>query len=261
MGDKRNRLFLVLCAFFVTNALLAEFIGVKVFSLERSLGLQAAEWQLFGANALSFNLTTGVLVWPFVFIATDIINEYFGRRGVQKISWIAVACIAYGFFFAALATYVPPAPFWREQYATGTQALDINYAYKLLFRQGMGIIVGSLVAFLVGQLVDVWVFHRIRRITGHRYIGLRATGSTLVSQLIDSFLVLYIAFYLFAPAEYQWSWRQILSVATLNYLYKFVIAILLTPLIYLSHRLINRYLGKSLAEATIAEAARTSSAN
>ncbi len=64
-----------------------------------------------------------------------------------------------------------------------------------IFRQGLWIIIGSMVAFLIGQVLDVLVFHRIKKITGEKRIWLRATGSTLVSQLVDSFVVLFIAFY------------------------------------------------------------------
>ncbi len=104
----------------------------------------------------------------------------------------------------------------------------------------MGIIAGSITAFLIGQVLDATVFQAIRRLTGGRYVWLRATGSTLVSQLVDSFVVLYVAFYLFG----NWSFEQVLSVANTNYWYKFAAAILLTPVIYLAHFLIDRYLGQ-----------------
>lgn len=115
---------------------------------------------------------------------------------------------------------------------------------KKVFSQGLNIIVASLIAFLISQFVDVFVFHRLRRITGKNRIWLRATGSTLVSQLIDSFIVLIIAFYILGP----WSMKQVLAVGVTNYIYKFVVALGLTPLLYLAHNLIDRYLGKETAE-------------
>ena len=123
----------------------------------------------------------------------------------------------------------------------------------------MGIIVGSLFAFLLGQLLDVFVFQKLRRITGSNRIWLRATGSTLVSQLIDSYLVLFIAFYLLAPSNARWAISQVISVGIVNYSYKFIVAIAITPLLYIAHYIIDRYLGKTLAEEMTNEASSDTS--
>lgn len=245
MLEKKQKLFLALAAIFLTNALLAEIIGVKIFSAESTLGLTPAQIPLFGAHTLSFNLTAGVVLWPVVFITTDVINEYFGKKGVQRISYLTVVCIIYAFLAIYIATWLAPAEFWLGIYSKDEngQPLDIDYAYNAIFQQGMGIIIGSLVAFLIGQLLDVVIFHKLRKLTGRKMIWLRATGSTLISQLVDSFVVLFIAFNLFAPDGKAWNTAQLLSVGTINYIYKFIIAILLTPLIYLAHHLIDRYLG------------------
>ena len=116
---------------------------------------------------------------------------------------------------------------------------DINFAFSTVFRQGLGIIIGSITAFLVGQILDAHTFHWIKSMTGSRHIWLRATGSTLISQLVDSFVVLVIAFYVFG----NWSFRQVIAVAIINYIYKFSMAILLTPILYVAHNIIDRYLG------------------
>ncbi len=121
---------------------------------------------------------------------------------------------------------------------------DYDYAFGLVFGQGLWIIVGSLVAFLVGQILDVLVFHRIKQATGEGKVWLRATGSTLVSQFVDSFVVLIIAFYIGA----DWSLSLVLAIGMMNYAYKFVMAIILTPVIYLAHYIIDRYLGQEKAE-------------
>ncbi len=84
---KPTRLFIILGGFFIANALIAEIIGVKIFSLEKTLGFAPLHIHLFG-NDLSVNLTAGVLLWPVVFIMTDIINEYYGMRGVKFLSWL-----------------------------------------------------------------------------------------------------------------------------------------------------------------------------
>ena len=250
--SKKTNLFIILAGIFLTNAILAEIIGVKIFSGEGTIGVAPANWTFFGDYILDFNLTAGAVIWPVVFITTDIINEYFGKKGVRQISFITVALIAYAFIVISLVTKLPPATFWLEVNAednTGNP-FNIDYAFNTIFRQGLGIIIGSLIAFLIGQLLDVHIFQKLRRITGSKMIWLRATGSTLVSQFIDSFVVLGIAFYVFG----NWSIEQIIAVGIINYLYKFSVAIALTPLLYLGHGLIDRYLGKSFAERLTAEA-------
>src|SRR4028119_2182845 len=94
--DKPTRLFIILGGFFIANALIAEIIGVKLFSLEKSLGLTPANLHLFG-NSFSFNLTAGVLLWPVVFIMTDIMNEYYGPKGVRFLSFLAAGLILFAF--------------------------------------------------------------------------------------------------------------------------------------------------------------------
>lgn len=249
--DKKTVLYLVLSCFFITNALIAEFGGVKIFSFEKLLGIAPLQLNLFGIIT-DLNLSVGVLIWPIVFIFSDIINEYFGKNGVRRISFITAGMIAYAFLVILLWTGMPPADFWLKLNAVDSQGrpFDINFAYNSIFRTGMGIIVGSLAAFLVSQLVDAYVFHYFRKLTGHRFLWLRATGSTVVSQLIDSFVILFIAFYFLG----NWSLGQVFRVGLTQYLYKILLAIALTPLIYLAHVIIDSYLGKVSSEKFIEEA-------
>lgn len=252
LKDKKNSLFIFLSGIFITNALIAELIGGKIFSAEKSLGFEPMNIPLFGDFMIQFNLTAGVVLWPVVFITTDIINEYFGKKGVRRITYITVGLIAYAFIVIYLAMKLVPADFWLSVNATTEQGetFDINYAFQKVLSQGLNIIFASLVAFVIGQLVDVSVFHRLRRITGPKKIWLRATGSTLISQLIDSFVVLIVAFYFLGP----WSLTQVMAVGITNYIYKFLIAILLTPILYVAHYFIDQYLGKETAEAMMEEA-------
>jgi uncharacterized integral membrane protein (TIGR00697 family) len=247
---KGSKLFLILGGFFIANALIAELMGVKLFSLERTLGIMPLQLNIFGNN-FSFNLTAGVLLWPVVFIMTDIMNEYFGKRGIQFLSYLTVALLAYAFLMFYVGIQLKPAGFWVES-KKSVGIANMNVAYESIFGQGLGIIIGSLIAFLVGQIIDVMIFHRIKKITGERYIWLRSTGSTVVSQLIDSFVVLFIAFYLFPrwanyPAESQWSFSLVMSICLGNYLYKFLVAVILTPLLYFVHHAVEKYLGTALA--------------
>jgi len=241
LKDKPTKLFIGIAAFFVANALIAESIGTKIFSLEKLFGLPPANFTLFGESGLGFNLTCGVLLWPLEFVMTDIVNEYYGPKAVRRISYTAVALIAYAFLMYFVAIGVPPADFWRPMnVANGIP--DMQNAFSGIFGQGMRIIVGSLVAFLVSQIVDVTIFHKIKKITGEKHIWLRATGSTLVSQLVDSYIVLFIAFW------GVFSWQQILAFGIMNYLYKFTMAIVLTPLIIFVEKRIEKYVGHETAK-------------
>jgi uncharacterized integral membrane protein (TIGR00697 family) len=242
LKDKPTKLFLSITAFFVANALIAECIGTKIFSLEKIFGVAPANLTFFGQSGLSYNLTCGVLLWPLEFIITDIVNEYYGPKAVRRISYTAIALIAYAFLMFYTSIHLPPADFWIPSKQTDG-INNMQTAFNGIFGQGMWIIFGSLVAFLVSQIVDVTVFHRIKKVTGEKKVWLRATGSTLVSQLIDSFVVLAIAFHWGS----NWTWPLVIAVCILNYTYKCAVAVLLTPVIYLAEGWIEKYVGTQTA--------------
>lgn len=248
--NKATRLFIVLGGFFVANTLIAEVIGVKIFSLEETLGFKPLNISLLGEK-LSLNLTAGVLLWPVVFLMTDIINEYYGMKGVKFLSYLAAALITYAFVVFYGAMQLTPANFFVVS-KQGSGVPNMQLAYEGVLGQGSKIIIGSIVAFIIGQLVDVFTFHKIKQVTGEKKIWLRATGSTLVSQFIDSYVVLFIAFYVGTrvgakPGDFVWSFKLFLAVGTLNYIYKALVAIILTPIIYLLHNVIESYLGHEKA--------------
>jgi uncharacterized integral membrane protein (TIGR00697 family) len=226
--------FATLGAFFLTNALVAEMIGAKL------IFVGDPTWKLgpFGPFAMS----VGVIPWPIVFVTTDLVNEYFGRRGVRRLTLLTAGMIAYAFIVLLLSMKVPATPF---------SGVD-DTSFNRVFGQSRWIIVGSLTAFMISQLVDVLVFHALRRRTGKRMIWLRSTGSTVVSQMIDSIVVLYIGL----AIPLHWKAAQFASVAIPNYLVKLVLAVAMTPLIYLGHWLVEKFLGHTVAEALAEEAAR-----
>ena len=250
--QKKTFLFIVLTCIVLTNAILAEMLGVKIFSLEALLGLKPANLHLFTDTPLSFNLTAGVIIWPVVFITSDLINEYFGKTGVKRISWLTVIFILFAFLIISVVTALPPAQFWLDLNAKDAAGnpFNIDFAYSSIFRQGLGIIIGSVSAFLLSQFLDATIFQWFRETTGDKMIWLRATGSTIVSQLIDSFVVLFIAFYVFG----NWNLNLVISVMIMNYIYKFIVAVVLTPLLYVAHYFIDLYLGKEAAHILEAEA-------
>lgn len=217
---------MVLAGIFITNAIVAELIGGKLIQLG------------------PFTMSIGIIPWPVVFLFTDIINEYFGKEGVRKLTFLTTGLIIYTFLllFAGMAVQASPiSPVSSAQFSA-------------VFGQSMWIIVASVVAFMLSQLIDVVTFWLIRQYTGRRLIWLRATGSTAISQLIDTFVITGIAFYL--PGKLTLS--EFVNTAATGYTAKLLIAVLITPLIYLGHYLVERYLGKAEAEAIVNETANSS---
>jgi queuosine precursor transporter len=235
--SRKNMLFMVLGMVFLTNAIVAEFIGAKIFSLEKSFNLPPFQIQLFG-GVFNFDMTAGVILWPIVFVLTDIINEYFGKKGVQRLSWIAAILLVYSFIAVRVAMWLEGADFWIGS-GKSSGLTDMSQAFNAVFGQGLMIILGSLVAFLIGQLVDAYIFKKLKDRTGDKFIWLRATGSTAISQFIDSYVVLVIAFYLGGNYDLLW----VIQVGTLNYMYKLGMAVVLLPVLYGVHVQIDRYLG------------------
>ena len=248
--NKPTRLFLILGGFFIANALIAEIIGVKIFSLEKTMGFLPLDIKVFG-EALSINLSAGVLIWPVVFIMTDIINEYYGQKGVKFLSYLTACLIGFAFLVFFGAMRLAPADFFITS-KTGSGVPNMESAYESVLGQGGNIIIGSLAAFILSQVIDVVAFHKIKAYTGEKWIWLRATGSTIISQFIDSFVVLFIAFYIGSRVgakgnDFIWSFKLVMAVCTVNYLYKFTVALIMTPVIYLVHGIIEKYLGHEVA--------------
>jgi uncharacterized integral membrane protein (TIGR00697 family) len=216
--SKKGTVYIVLAGLFITNAVTAELIGSKIVQ--------------FGP----FIMSIGIIPWPIVFITTDIINEFYGRSGVRKLSIITAALIAYAFVILFFAIRVPSAAYPAISTVSDNQ-------FTAVFGQGMLIILGSLVAFLVSQFVDVFIFWALRDKTGGKMMWLRSTGSTVISQLVDTFIVGAIAFWL--PGK--WTTEIYLKASLTGYTFKLAIAIVLTPLIYLAHAWIDKYLGDEAA--------------
>jgi uncharacterized integral membrane protein (TIGR00697 family) len=204
---KKEIVFIILAGIFITNAVVAELIGGKLIQIG------------------PFVMSIGILPWPIVFLTTDLINEYFGEKGVKKLSFITACLIAYAFMAITIPAAKGISPVNDEQ-------------FHAVFGQSMWIIVGSIIAFMISQLIDVSVFWFFKNRTGNKKIWLRATGSTIISQLFDSFIVLGIAFWLPGKIDFD----TFLSSALIGYTFKLAIAILLTPLIYAGHHLIKKYL-------------------
>ena len=210
-NKRKDLVFIILAGFFVTNAIVAELIGGKLV-------------QFFGL----FTQSLGIILWPVVFILTDLINEHYGKQGVRKLTFITIGLIIYTFVLISIGLKIP---------AVGFSPVS-DEVFNTVFGQSQWIIIGSIIAFLLSQLVDVYIFWVFRNRTGGKLIWLRATGSTVVSQLIDTFVVQYIAFVL--PGK--WQFNEFVKNAAWGYSFKLLIAVCLIPLIYAGHFAIKRFL-------------------
>jgi len=187
-------------------------------------------------------MTVGVIAFPITFIVTDVMNEYFGKRGIQFVTLVGMAMIIFEFVILQIAMAVPVDPISPVS----------QEAFTAVFGASSRIIFGSLIAYLVGQFVDITLFHWFRNLTKGKHLWLRATGSTFGSQFLDTFIVLIIAF------AGVLSFQAIVAITMFNYAYKFIIAILITPVIYAAHWGMDRYLGHEVAEKLIHDSAEES---
>ena len=208
---RRETAFLVLSAIFLTHALLGELIGGKLIELG------------------GWTMSIGVLPWPIVFVVTDLINEHYGPRAVRRLTLISVGLITYTFLLLFLCINV--------RAASISPVSDV--AFRSVFGQSLWIIIGSIIAFTISQIVDAAVFVFVRARTRERYLWARSVGATIISQIVDTYVINAIAF----GVSGKLNMRQVINLSTTNYGYKLLIALATTPVIYLGHELATRYFG------------------
>lgn len=226
LKTRKEIIFMVMAGIFITSAIVAELISCKQVD---------TGW---------YPIIAGIVPWPVVFLLTDVMNEFYGKKAVKRLSWITSVMIAFCFLIVYVAIELPTA---KGSPVTGAE-------FSKIFGGSLPIMIGSIVAFIVSQMIDVWAFWFMRKLTGGRYIWLRSTGSTVFSQLADSYIVLLIGFWL--PGIF--TMPEILFFGITGYATKMVIAVALTPLIYAMRYTIRKVLGKEQAEAMAAEAAAES---
>ncbi len=223
----QQRLYVWLTAFSVACLLIADIVGIKLFHIP-------LPFKLFGYDAIEH--TCGMLTFPVTFLLTDLINEYYGAKGARRVTYIGLAMAAFVFVIMNLAQWMPylDAPFNIKQ-----ESFDAVFgSAKLMY-------VASMAAYLVGQLADIAVFKALKRATGGKLLWLRATGSTVISQFLDSFVVSYIAFGIGKTMTGQTgaTFPEVLKIAATGYTLKFVLAVCITPLIYLGRGILHRWFG------------------
>ncbi|HLU67176.1 MAG TPA: queuosine precursor transporter [Kofleriaceae bacterium] len=217
--DARLKLFVFLAGLFVTSLIVGDLIGGKLYQKE--------------VAGLVLTISVGMIPFPVVFLLTDLINEFYGARAARYVTLVGFAMALFTIGVLQLAAVVPWAPFAREPGYEGMTPA----AFENVFSNSQWMLFASTVAYLVAQLIDIAVFHAVKRRLGGRFLWLRATGSTVISQLIDTCVILFIAFGKTLPLS------QIASLIGTSYVFKVTVAVALTPLIYAGHALVERGLG------------------
>jgi uncharacterized integral membrane protein (TIGR00697 family) len=212
-------LYVWLAAFFTADLLLADIVGVKLFRID--LGF----WQI--------DHTCGMLTFPLTFIITDLANDYYGKKATRRLTYLAFGM---GVFALCVLQVAQSMPFLDAPYNVSQAAYDqVLGSSKLMY-------VASLIAYLIGQTLDIAVFGFMKRLTRGRYLWLRATGSTVISQAIDSLIVTFLYF---KSKDLQGGattpFLTILGIAKNGYLLKFIMAVGVTPFIYLGHKLMHEW--------------------
>jgi uncharacterized integral membrane protein (TIGR00697 family) len=210
LHDRKFKLYIWLNAAFLTFLIMAELMGSKLFTF------------------LGFTLTMGVVPFPVTFLITDTLNEFYGKAAVKRTTLVGMVMILLVYLLILIGLQIPASP--------GSPVDDASF--ERVFASSGLVIIGSIIAYLIGQFIDIHVFHYLRIKTQGKKVWLRATGSTVISQLIDSFVVVFIAF-----GAYK-GFKELLSIGFNNFVYKMLIAVALTPVIYLSHSMMEKYLGE-----------------
>jgi queuosine precursor transporter len=217
--DRRIQLFVVLAAVFVISLVVGDIISVKLF--EVNLGPIVAV------------MSIGMLPFPVTFLLTDILNEFYGKKSARFITWVGFFMAIFAFVVIAIAVRVPWAPLTRAPDWQGA----VETTFNNIFAGSQRILMASMVAYLIGQFCDIALFNLLKRVTKNRMLWLRATGSTLVSQLIDTVVVQFVAWSGLLPTA------TILNIIYTSYVVKLLVAVGLTPFIYLGHAFVERKLG------------------
>lgn len=223
-------LYVWISGVFITSLVVANMIGSKLFRFELDL-------TSLGLGVIPVEHTTGMIPFPITFLLTDLVNEYYGRKATRRVTYIAFAMAALAFVFIAAARAVP--------ILEGIPGTATKESFENIFGQASLMYIASVIAFLAGSLLDIQLFGVFKRLTGDRFVWFRATGSTVVSQIFDSFVVTWVFFQglpmlLNKPHA---DFRFVLSTATTGYILKFFIALALTPLIYLGRWMIREWFG------------------
>jgi uncharacterized integral membrane protein (TIGR00697 family) len=222
---RQQQLYTYLSAIFVAALLLGDLIGGKAFS---------TDIHLLGVHFRQ-PVSVGLFVFPITFLLTDIVNEFYGTKGARFLTllgaWMAV------FSFVVLNVSQLP--------TADPNSFYTDAEFNKVFGVSGKLFAASIIAYLCGQFLDIRLFAFWKALTRSRHLWLRATGSTIASQVVDTFVINFLFWYVF-PSVGNAEPRPLAWVTTKSvgeYVIKLFIAIGLTPAVYAVHELVVRRLG------------------
>lgn len=222
-----QRLYLWLASIFITALLVANIVGSKFFHFG-TLTL--------GSTEIFIEHSVGMFAFPVTFLLTDLLNEYYGPKGARRVTLLGLAMSLLAYLFITAGVIAPPAP-------AGRTFVDEAMFDTVLGASGR-MIIASMVAYLAGQLTDIWTFGTMKRLTGGRFVWLRATGSTVISQAVDSLSIMSVLYFFQRLADGTHpDLAFTLIAAAKGYVIKFAIAVGITPLIYVGRWIVRAWFG------------------
>lgn len=241
---RRERVFLIMAGLFLGTLAMLNILGISRFIVLGSTG-GGAGWQWGTPGEITFALAVGVLPYPLTFLCTDLISEFYGRRRANFVVWVGLILNLWVIFILWVGGLLPG---FGDLDPTGTPVVDAAGRVPVFFEirtLAFGAVTASMIAYMFAQFVDVYLFHFWKRMTNGKHLWLRNNGSTMISQLVDTVAVILIThFYAKAlpiSAE-QALWPQLLLFIATGYAFKFVVALIDTPVIYLAVYVLKRYL-------------------
>ena len=215
---------------FILVLLLSFLVAILAIKLGKGWLIAVPPIYLVFANIFApqlitvFGLVTSLAVplYAAIFLATDVVAEHWGKKEARKIIWIGLVAQIMLVLFSQImirADVLEP-------------SLAINEAFQVIFSFTPRLVLGSLVAYVISQNWDIFVFHSLKKKTEGRHLWLRNNLSTATSQLLDSFIVIFIAFYGVLPGLVQF--------ALTLWATKIIVALLDTPIIYMSYGILGK---------------------
>lgn len=264
LHERRERVFLIFAGLFLGTLAMLNILGISRFIVFASYS-EDDGWQWGQWGKISFAVAVGVLPYPLTFLCTDLISEFYGRRranfvvlvGLLVNLWVILILwlggklpvqaefISYGADALGREVTAPPAP--QAVYNEQGEFVRFNedWTFYRIQMLTFGAVAASMIAYLAAQFCDVYVFHFWKRLTRGKHLWLRNNGSTMVSQLVDTFAVITIThFYARALpiSDAANPWPELWLFIGTGYAFKFVAALLDTPVIYLAVKVLSPYL-------------------
>ena len=204
LGNKKfkDQFYLILAGIFIASLVTCNLIANKFVTVD--LGFKV------------FIVSAGILPYPFTFLVTDLISELYGQKKANLVVFAGFIASMFVLLFLWLG----------GQFNAIPDSLVTDQIYDSVFRNAWRIIAASMTAYLFAQFIDVRIFHFWKKLTNGKHLWLRNNASTVVSQLLDTILVIFILFF------GVWGTDQIISAIIDGWLFKMLMALVDTPIIY-----------------------------